>query len=34
MLKLPTIVCLVWADATREEAKGQKKDKEKNRDTG
>ena len=34
ILKLPTIVCLVCADATREEAKGQKNDKEENRDTG
>ena len=34
MLKLPTIVCLVCADATGEEAKGQKNDKEENRDTG
>ena len=34
MLKLPTIVFLVCADATREEAKGQKNEKEENRDTG
>ena len=32
--KLSTIVCLVCADATREEAKGQKNEKEENRDTG
>ena len=30
MPKLPTIVCLVSADATREEAKGQKNDKDMN----
>ena len=34
MLKLPTIVCLVCADATGEEAKEQKNDKEENGDTG
>ena len=33
MLKLPTVVCLVCADATREEAKGQKNDKEKKQET-
>ena len=31
LLKLPTIVCLVCADTTREEAKGQNNDKEENR---
>lgn len=37
MLKLRTVFCLVWADATGEEAKGQKNDnakKKKRRDTG